>query len=85
MSVKSGGWADAVLVQSPQEKRPRKSPRKSSPRKFSHTKNATLGKNILKQSPQKTLFPFRMVSGQLQPRKSPQKIRHLGKNPKGKT
>ena len=34
MSVKSGGWADAVLVQSPQEKRPRKSPRKLSPRKF---------------------------------------------------
>src|SRR5437867_6583041 len=34
MSIKVGGWADAVLVQSPQEKRPRKSPRKSSPRKF---------------------------------------------------
>ena len=77
MSVKVGGWADAVLVQSPQENRHLGN--------FSHTKNATLGKNVLRQSPQKTLFPFRIVTGQLQPRKSPQKIRHLATDPKGKT
>ena len=85
MSVKVGGWADAVLVYNRLKKNATENhPENRHLGNFSHTKNATLGKNVLRQSPQKTLFPFRIVSGQLQPKKSPQKIRHLGKKSKRK-